>query len=70
MESQLLRINEAAQLAGVGRTAAYDYVMTGTWPSLKLGRSLRVPRSGLMAWIETCEQQAAERARSLRGEGG
>lgn len=68
METQLLRVTEAAQIAGIGRTMGYEFVVAGIWPSVKIGRALRIPLSGLKAWIEEQEAKAIERAAVLRGE--
>ncbi len=67
MERKLLRITEAAERAGIGRSLAYEFVTRGEWPSVKIGRALRIPISGLDAWIADREQEAAERAASFRG---
>lgn len=68
MDTQLLRVTEAARIAGVGRTFAYEFVQSGQWPSVKIGRVLRVPLAGLMAWISEREREAEDRAASLRGD--
>lgn len=69
IETQLLRVTEAAEMAGIGRTLAYEFVWGGEWPSVKIGRALRVPRTGLQKWISEREQEAEERAAGFRGEG-
>lgn len=69
MEQQLLRVTEAARIAGIGRTMAYELVMAGTLPSVKIGRSIRIPLSGLTEWIKSKEAEATLRAKTLRGEG-
>jgi len=40
----------AARMLGVGRTAAYELVRTGTWPTpvLRLGRAIRIPTAPLL----------------------
>jgi excisionase family DNA binding protein len=68
METQLLDILEASRIAGCGRTTGYAMVMSGQWPSVKIGRSLRVPRSGLQAWLEEREKEAEQRAAQFRAE--
>lgn len=57
---RLLRVSEAAQIAGVGKSLAYEFVNDGTWPSVRLngGRSIRIPRRGLEAWIRIMERKA------------
>ncbi len=62
----LLRVAEAAKIAGVGRTKAYEMVSTGEWPSVQLGSMIRVPRRILLAWIRAKEVAAEERAVDLR----
>ena len=47
----LLRIDEAARLLGIGTTLAYEMVGQGRLPHVRLGRSVRVPRAALEAWI-------------------
>lgn len=68
MEAKLLKITEAAARAGIGRTLAYDFVARGEWPSVKIGRALRIPLTGLDAWIGEREADADRRAMSLRGD--
>lgn len=43
----LLRVGEAARLLGISRTGMYQVIATGRVPTVKIGRSLRVRRSGL-----------------------
>lgn len=43
----------AARMLGVGRTAAYELVRTGKWPTpvLRLGRAIRIPTAPLLAQL-------------------
>ena len=67
MEPLLLRVAEAAELASVGRTKAYELIGAGEWPVVRVGTAVRVPLAGLRAWVEaqtngastnTCEAPA------------
>jgi excisionase family DNA binding protein len=49
----VLSVTEAAATLGISRSLAYDLVRTGAIPSIRLGRRLVVPRSGLLTLIET-----------------
>ncbi len=40
-------MDEVAAVLRMGRTAAYEAIRRGEIPSLRLGRSIRVPREGL-----------------------
>lgn len=51
MAKLLLSICEAAELVGVGRDTAYEFVKSGVWPSVPVGaggRVRRVPRAFLL----------------------
>jgi excisionase family DNA binding protein len=42
-----MTVEEAGQWLGLGRSAAYEAVRRGELPSLRFGRSLRVPTARL-----------------------
>jgi excisionase family DNA binding protein len=48
----LLTPLEAAALLGVGRTKLYEFLGTGQLFSVRLGRSRRIPRSAVDAFVE------------------
>lgn len=43
-----LTIEEAASVLGIGRSAAYSAARRGEIPSLRLGRTIRVPTAALL----------------------
>ena len=53
MEKLLARPDEAAATLGVGRTRIYQLLATGALPSVRVGRSVRVPMDALRDWIAT-----------------
>jgi excisionase family DNA binding protein len=55
---EMLRVEEAAQLLRISRSSAYEAVATfqasggrDGIPSMRIGRSLRVPKVVLLDWI-------------------
>jgi excisionase family DNA binding protein len=52
----LLRISEAAQLAGCGRTTAYELAASGEWPTVETPYGRRVVTAGLLKWIEKLQE--------------
>jgi excisionase family DNA binding protein len=46
-----ITIEQAAEVLGLGRTAAYDAVRRGELPSRWLGRRLIVPVPALLDWL-------------------
>jgi excisionase family DNA binding protein len=48
----LLRAEEVAAKLSVGRATAYEMMAGGLLPTVKIGRSVRVPLRALEAWVE------------------
>ena len=49
----LLRPKEAAQLLGIGTQTVYQLARAGEIPVLHIGKSVRIPRKALVAWLES-----------------
>lgn len=43
----LLTVEEAAELLRIGRNGAYAAVSNGSLPSVRIGRTIRIPRDAL-----------------------
>jgi len=52
MERMLLSPSEVAEVLGIGRSRVYEFLAAGTLPSIRLGRSIRIPAEQLREWIE------------------
>ena len=50
-EIVLLRAEEVAELTKLGRSTVYELIASRTIPSIKFGRSVRVPLHALRRWI-------------------
>lgn len=55
---RLLRVSEACKLAGVCRSRGYEFVNDGTWPAVRIGKSVRIPLRGLEEWLARLETEA------------
>lgn len=55
MEKLLVTPHEAAALIGIGRTRIYDMIARGAIPSVRIGRSVRVPLDALREWVSAHE---------------
>ena len=46
----VIDVPTAASVLGIGRTAAYELIRTGTWPTpvVRLGKLIRVPTAPLL----------------------
>ena len=52
MEQILMTVDEAAKALSIGRTKTYELVGSGIIPSVRIGRSVRVPVKQLVELIE------------------
>ena len=53
----LLRIPEAAEQLGIGRTKIYEMISKGELPTIRIGRAVRISANTLQKWVEVREQQ-------------
>lgn len=50
-----ITVDQAADVLGLGRSAAYEAARRGEIPTLRLGRKLRVPVPALLRMLGACE---------------
>ncbi len=46
-----ITVEQAAQILGLGRTAAYEAARRGEFPTRRLGRRIVVPVPALLEWL-------------------
>jgi excisionase family DNA binding protein len=51
-ESLAVRIPQASQLLGIGRSSVYELINRGELEAIKIGRSTLIPMDALRAFIE------------------
>ncbi|MDP2859297.1 MAG: helix-turn-helix domain-containing protein [Bacillota bacterium] len=61
-ERLLLTVSEAAEQLNVSRSHLYGLVQQGMVPTIRLGRSVRIPREWLSGWV-AAQVQDWEQAR-------
>jgi len=49
----LLKVKDVQKVLCVSKNVAYELVNSKNFPSVRIGRSFRVPREALKTWIET-----------------
>ena len=52
METPLLKAADVARVLGIGRATAYALMASGELPTIRIGRSVRIPEEALKAWLE------------------
>ena len=60
--AKLLRMEEFMALTGMSRAKAYAMVAAGDIPSIRMGRSVRVPLAGLVSFIQRNTTGGSEEA--------
>ena len=62
MEMQKLTytVTEAAELLGIGRTAAYEAARTGQLPTVRIGKRILVPIEALSRFLENPEAMSRQ----------
>jgi len=60
VEKLLLRPMEAAELIAVGRSRIYEMLASGELPSIRIGRSVRVPLMELRKWVSEHQATACQ----------
>ena len=48
----LLRPEEAVELLGISRSKIYAMLAEGILPQIRCGKSVRIPRDALQAWVK------------------
>ncbi len=65
----LLRVEEVAQLLGIGRTRIYHLIASGELASVKIGGSRRVPTAAVHRYVAGLVHGAAEDESVVQGVG-
>lgn len=52
VQNRLLRPSEVQAIVGLSRSAVYAYIASGVLPSVRVGKSVRVPAAALDRWID------------------
>lgn len=50
-QPMLMRVSEVAQELRLARSFVYELIQSGQLPAVRIGRSIRVPRAELEAWV-------------------
>jgi excisionase family DNA binding protein len=67
MDKLLLRPSEVSEVTGLGKSKTYALIAAGIIPSVKIGKSVRVPADALREWIE---RLPGNRSQERQGDAG
>jgi excisionase family DNA binding protein len=62
MDTLLFRPEEGAQILGVSRARLFELLAAGQIESVKIGRSRRIPRAALEAYVDRLRREQAAAA--------
>lgn len=60
MEKLLLKLPEAGERLGLGRSKLYELIQEGVLPVVRIGRSVRVPASELERFVQRLQEAEAD----------
>ena len=49
---EVLTVEQLQQLLGISRPKAYELANMATFPTVRFGRAIRVPKLALLRWLE------------------
>lgn len=55
-ERATLTVSETAKILGISRNSAYQGILTGEIPHIKIGRRVLVPKVALMKFLESVDE--------------
>ena len=58
MDKLLMRPTEVAEILGLGRSKTYQLILEGSIPSIRFGKSVRVPVEALQEWVNNQKQNS------------
>ncbi len=58
-QPMLMRVSEVAHELRLARSFVYELIQSGQLPVVRIGRSVRVPRAELEAWVQERAQTNA-----------
>jgi len=62
MDKLLLRPLEAADILAVSKSKIYELLSSGLIPSIRIGKSIRIPSEELRKWVATRTQEITEQS--------
>jgi excisionase family DNA binding protein len=60
MEPLLLKPMDVAEHLGISKSKVYELLASGALPSIRIGKSIRVPTEELRKWVATRMQSHAD----------
>ena len=55
MDNQLLTVLEMANLLRISRSKAYDLIKEANFPTIKIGKSIRINKKELVSWLHNAK---------------
>ncbi len=68
MDAEVLDVEDAAKILGVGPRVVYSLLKKGRLPGLKVGRTWRLHRSTLLKWLSEASEAEANKRRVESGD--
>jgi len=57
----VLTVEQVQQILGISRVKAYELANTAGFPTIRLGRAIRVPKESLLRWMNEQHERGSEK---------
>ena len=68
MEQLLLRPSDVCEVIGLGKSKVYALIAEGVIPSVRIGKSVRIPVDALRLWVESVAKMSPAKPQDLERE--
>ena len=59
-EKRTYTVSEVAKILDIGKSSAYNLVKCNVFRSIKIGKTIRIPKKSFDAWLNSLERQKGE----------
>jgi len=66
----LMSVRDIMSLLGIGRTKAYSLTRSGDVQTIRIGRSVKIPKAAILAFLENCGYNSVQADGLRNTEGG
>ena len=60
---EFLKVKEVAKWLRISESSVRNYIRRGFFPSIKIGKTLRIRREDVVRWLEECTRTPSGRER-------
>ena len=63
-EKRTYTVSEVAKILDIGKSSAYNLVKCNAFRTIRIGKTIRIPKKSFDAWLNSLENQSANKKSS------